>query len=152
MLASKSWARPSFHGHLRAAYRSGLEAVIAAALAAAGLSAEFEAFKVPFDQPAKRRNYTPDFYLPNGIIIETKGMFVKEDRDKHLWVKAQHPDLDIRFVFSNARAKLRKGSPTTYADWCEKNGYLYGHKEVPKAWLTEPVVSARKVAVEALRR
>ena len=31
--------------------------------------------------------YTPDFVLPNGVIIETKGRFVAADRRKHLEIK-----------------------------------------------------------------
>ena len=142
---------PRFAKHLRAAYRSGLEALVAAALASAGVAAEFETVKVPYTQPQKARTYTPDFILPNGIVIETKGLFATEDRQKHLWVKAQHPALDIRFVFSNARAKLRKGSPTSYADWCNKEGFLWAHKSIPSEWLTEPVGAGRKAAVDALR-
>lgn len=144
-------AAPRFQKHLRAAYRSGLEAIVAAALASAGVAAEFETVKVPYTQPAKARHYTPDFILPNGIIVETKGLFAVEDRQKHLWVKAQHPLLDIRFVFSNAKAKLRKGSPTTYADWCTKEGFQSAHKLIPIEWLTEPVDPVRKAAVDALR-
>ena len=128
----------SFRRHVRAAYRSGLEAAVAAALSMAGVPHAYEAYKIPFIQPAKHRNYTPDITLHNGIIIETKGMFTVEDRQKHVWVKDQHPDLQIRFVFSNPSAKLRKGSPTTYADWCENNGFLYAKKEIPSAWINEP--------------
>ena len=137
--------------HLKAAYRSGLEVAVGAALAAAGVPAEFEAIKVPYTQPEKARTYTPDFILPNGIVIETKGMFTVEDRQKHGWVKEQHPKLDIRFVFSNAKGKLSKGSPTTYAMWAEKNGYKWAHKTVPNEWLTEPIDPVRKGAIEALR-
>lgn len=147
-------ARPSFGGpkfkHLRAAYRSGLEATLAAALAAAGVPVLFETLKVPFTQPAKGRTYTPDFLLPNGIIIESKGLFAAEDRQKHLWVKAQHPDLDVRFVFSNAKAKLYKGSPRSYADWCDKNGFRWAHKIIPHEWLTEASTEARSRAVARL--
>lgn len=124
---------------------------MAASLASAGVAAEFETVKVPYTQPAKSRTYTPDFILPNGIIVETKGLFAVEDRQKHVWVKAQRPELDIRFVFSNAKAKLRKGSPTTYADWCAKEGFLYAHKAIPSSWLTEPADPVRKAAVDALR-
>lgn len=128
---------PAIRRHLRAAYRSGLEKVIAASIAAAGLPVEFETLKVPFKQPAKERNYTPDFVLPNGIIIETKGLFSSDDRQKHLWVKEQHPQLDIRLVFSNANAKLYKGASTTYAGWCEKHGIKYANKAIPPAWFGE---------------
>jgi len=83
------------------------------------------------------RTYTPDFLLPNGIIVETKGRFTAEDRKKHLEIQKQHPTLDIRFVFTNSRAKIRKGSKTSYADWCSKNGFLYADKDVPQEWLDE---------------
>jgi hypothetical protein len=136
--------------HLRAAYRSGLEATLASVLAAQGIDAKFESFKIPFEQPAKKRHYTPDFLLPNGVIIETKGLFSPEDRQKMLWVKEQHPDLDIRMVFSNANAKLTKGSKTTYAAWCERSGYKYAHKVPPKEWLTEASCPRRQKALEQL--
>lgn len=132
-------------------YRSGLEVAVAAALAAAGVTHEFETWKVPYTVPSSEHKYTPDFTLDNGIIIETKGIFDVPDRKKHVLIREQHPNLDIRFVFSNAFAKLRKGSPTTYAAWCENNGFLWAHKTVPKEWLTEPKEVARKEAVEALR-
>jgi len=134
--------------HLRSAYRSGLEATIAAALATAGVPAVFEGVKIPFVQPEKSRTYLADFLLPNGILIESKGMFTVEDRQKHGWIKEQHPELDLRFVFSNAKAKLSKGSPTTYAMWAEKNGYKWAHKEVPKEWMAEPVKAGRLAAAK----
>ena len=118
-------------------FRSGLEELIANQLTDIGISFSFESFKIEYMQPAKKRSYTPDFLLPNGIIIETKGRFLTADRQKHLWVQKQYPDLDIRFVFSNSKQKIRKGSKTTYAMWCEKNGFLYADREIPQAWLKE---------------
>jgi hypothetical protein len=120
-----------------AGYRSGLEEKVGNLLEEHGCAALYEPFKIVYTIPASTHTYTPDYELPNGIIIETKGRFVMEDRKKHLLVKKQHPDLDIRFVFANAKAKLRKGSPTTYATWCEKNGFLYASKEVPEEWMNE---------------
>lgn len=119
---------------LREGYRSGLEDKVAAQLKGRGLKVDYESTKISFQQPAKKRTYTPDFPLPNGIIVETKGRFTVEDRQKHLWVKQQHPELDIRFVFSNSKTRIRKGSPTTYADWCIKNGFLYADKLIPESW------------------
>ncbi len=81
--------------------------------------------------------YTPDFRLPNGIIVETKGRFLATDRTKHLLVKAQHPEYDIRFVFEYPNAKITKGSKTTYADWCDKHGFLWAKKVVPDSWIKE---------------
>ena len=83
------------------------------------------------------RIYKPDFVLNNGIIIEAKGWLRPSDRTKHLLIKEQYPDLDIRFLFQNANNLLRKGSKTRYCDWCDKHGFLYAHKEIPKQWLTE---------------
>lgn len=144
--------RPSNFRHLRAAYRSGLEKVLAAMIAAAGLPVDFENHRIPFEQPAKQRHYTPDFVLPNGIVIESKGLFTAEDRAKMVWVKEQHPDLDIRMVFSNANAKLRKGSPTTYAQWADKAGYKWAHKTIPAEWLAERPCPKRIKAAEAFLR
>ena len=82
-------------------WRSGLEEALGKQLSDLGVPFEFESYAIPFTQPVKPRKYTPDFTLPNGIVIESKGRFLTADRQKHLLVKQQHPDLDIRFVFSN---------------------------------------------------
>lgn len=118
-------------------YRSGLEETISQLLNENNIDGEYEKHKVKYSIPATDHVYTPDFKLPNGIFIETKGRFVMEDRKKHLLIKSQHPDLDIRFVFQNSRNKIRKGSPTTYADWCKKHGFLYADKTIPQEWLSE---------------
>jgi hypothetical protein len=98
---------------------------------------KYEEKVVSYTVPESKHRYTPDFELPNGIIIETKGRFITADRKKHLLVKEQHPELDIRFVFSNPRAKISKTSKTTYADWCDKFGFKYAAKMIPKEWLDE---------------
>lgn len=64
-------------------------------------------------------------------------MFDVEDRKKHLLIKSEYPHLDIRFVFSNPRNKIYKGSKTTYADWCKQHGYKYATKLIPNSWFTE---------------
>ena len=87
--------------------------------------------------PESVHKYTPDFILSNGIIIEAKGLFEPDDRKKHLLIKAQYPHLDIRFIFSNPRNKLYKGSKTTYADWCVKYGFKYASKTIPLSWFKE---------------
>jgi len=117
-------------------YRSGLEVKVAKQLEEAGVKAEYETTKIKY-HVEEDRTYTPDFVLPNGIVVETKGRFVLEDRKKHLLVKSQHPHLDIRFVFTNSKTKIRKGSPTSYADWCNKNGFTFSDKLIPKEWLNE---------------
>ena len=116
-------------------YRSGLEVGLAEALTHIGINGEYEQHKIKYTKPATNHTYKPDFRLPNGIFIETKGRFVAEDRKKHILIKDQHPELDIRFVFQNSKNKIRKGSNTTYADWCEKYGFKYADKTIPETWL-----------------
>lgn len=122
---------------LKYGFRSGLEERIAEDLTSKGVGFSFEELVIPYVKPEKPAKYTPDFKLENGIIIESKGRFLTEDRQKHLLVQKQHPEYDIRFVFSNSKTKISKRSPTTYAMWCEKNNFKYADKEVPDAWLKE---------------
>ncbi len=122
---------------LREGFRSGLEEKVADQLRNLGVEVKFEQRKVKYTKPARVATYTPDFELPNGVIIETKGRFVTADRQKHLLVKAQHPELDIRFVFSNSKAKISKSSATTYADWCHKHEFKFADKKIPLDWIKE---------------
>ena len=117
-------------------YRSGLEEKIAKQLEEAGIPYDYEKLKVPYEL-SETRKYTVDFQLPNGIIVETKGLFKTEDRKKHLLIQKQHPELDIRFVFSNAKAKLYKGSKTTYSMWCDQYGFKWYDKVIPTEWINE---------------
>ena len=117
-------------------YRSGLEDVISKDLKDRGVDFGYETVKINW-KLVENKTYTPDFILPNGIVIETKGRFVSADRRKHLQIKKQHPEIDIRFVFSNSKAKLYKGSKSTYADWCIKNDFKFDDKLIPTAWLKE---------------
>lgn len=118
-------------------YRSGLEERIAQELLEAGVGFTYEDQVIHYVKPQKVARYTPDFVLDNGIIVETKGRFLTADRQKHLLVKNQHPELDIRFVFSRSKERISKKSKTTYADWCEKHGFRYADVSIPESWLKE---------------
>jgi|TARA_R110002124_G_scaffold281720_1_gene456331 hypothetical protein len=117
-------------------FRSGLEKRTADFLNKRKVKFQYEEVKLKW-QDLRMRTYTPDFVLSNGIIIETKGRFISSDRTKHLFVKAQHSELDIRFVFSNPRAKLYKGAKSSYGDWCDKHGFQYARETIPIEWLKE---------------
>ena len=117
-------------------FRSGLEEKIAAQLQENGIDPKFETIKLPFVEH-KNRTYTPDFPVCKSLIIETKGRFLTADRMKMLEVKRQYPQIDFRFIFSNSNAKISKVSQTTYAKWCEKNGFKYADKIVPQEWIEE---------------
>lgn len=124
----------------RLGFRSGLEDRVSQQITKAGLKLLYETDKVNYVVPARDAKYTPDFKLPKKggfFYVETKGIWTVQDRAKHLLIQKQHPDLDIRFVFSNQNAKLYKGSPTSYASYCEKHNFRYANKVIPEAWLTE---------------
>lgn len=133
-------------------YRSGLEDKVAKQLAKDGVGYGYEDRVVRYTKPARKARYTPDFNLDNGIIVETKGRFVTADRQKHLLIQEQHPDLDVRFVFSNPNTRISKTSKTTYAMWCEKHGFMYAKADIPRAWLMEtpnPVAIAAMLKLES---
>ena len=115
-------------------YRSQFEANFARNLRERKIASLYEQDKIQYIP--KPRTYTPDFYIEEGnFYVETKGRFFATDRTKHLLIKEQHPDIDIRFVFLNAKNRLDKRSRTTYAQWCEKNGFLYSEKRMPEEWM-----------------
>lgn len=118
-------------------YRSGFEEKIARELRGLKVPFTHEPIKVSY---VKKSHYIPDFVLEHNekqIIIEVKGYFLSKDRTKHLEVRKQNPELDIRFVFNNSSNKLNKNSKTTYADWCNKHGFLYADRHVPLEWIEE---------------
>lgn len=96
---------------------------------------KYEGMKISYLH--KPSTYTPDFILPNGIIVEVKGHFTREDRAKHKQIKSQHPELDIRFVFDNSNNYINTDKKTTYGEWCKQFGFKYADWEVPKEWLDE---------------
>ena len=72
-----------FKAALKHGYRSGLEIKVKDYLKEKKVKFKYEAIKIEWEDLAYR-TYTPDFVLPNGIIIESKGMFTAADRRKHL--------------------------------------------------------------------
>lgn len=120
-------------------YRSGLEEDNAALLRANDIPAEYEKNTILYTPPLKLRRYRPDFVLPNGIVVETKGRFLSADRQKHRYIQAEHPDIELRFVFSRSKAPINPGSNTTNAMWCDRYGFQWADKLIPVEWMLEPV-------------
>lgn len=81
--------------------------------------------------------YNPDFTLPNGIIVEAKGYLDAAARKKMIAVKAHNPDLDIRFSFQNANAKLNKRAKMRNWEWAEKHGFPWCQGPIPLEWWKE---------------
>lgn len=115
-------------------YRSNYERIIARSLELQKVEFEYEPIYIFYQVDSK---YTPDFILSNGIIVEAKGYFTPKDRGKHLLIKKQHPEKDIRFVFQNAKVKLSKKSKTTYGEWCDNNEFKWAQGVIPVDWINE---------------
>ena len=131
-----SWKWTAERKKLEHGYRSGFEKRLAEQLEEAGVKFRYEAEKLSYTVPSRKSTYTPDFFLPNGIILEAKGRFrTAEDRQKLLLVKEAHPEVDLRLVFQNAKLPIYKGSKTTYAKWAEDHGFKWSDKRIPKEWL-----------------
>ena len=65
-------------------YRSNFELEIANQAKEDSIEVEYEPkeSKIKYS-PTKVKTYTPDFVLPNGIIVEAKGRLTVHDRTKH---------------------------------------------------------------------
>lgn len=120
-----------------AGYRSNFEWEIAKRLQIQKVKFEYEVLKIKYTPPVKELTYTPDFVLPNGIIIEAKGLWPVQERMKIKMVIQQHPELDIRMVFQNPNLKIKKGSKTTYGKWCDQNNIKWAVKYIPAEWISE---------------
>lgn len=132
--------------------RSRFERRIAEELHEAGIEYEYEELQLEYEEPLRRHHakcnecgskdlyrvgwYTPDFVLPNGIIMETKGRFTATDRRKMLAVKDAHPALRIVMLFMKDN-KIHKRSKTKYSDWCMQNNIEFAIGHPHKEWLKD---------------
>lgn len=82
-------------------------------------------------------SYNPDFKIKENTYIEAKGLWVSSDRAKHLYVKEQHPEIKVYFIFQNPNLKLNRASKTSYGDWATSHGFEWTtiEKGIPKAWV-----------------
>jgi hypothetical protein len=124
-------------------YKSRFESILADQMTTAGIEPVYEETVIRFVRPEAKHQYKPDFTFPT-FVIEAKGLFLAKDMEKHLIIKEQRPDLDVRFVFSNARSFIR-GRQMTYADWCDKHGFAWAHKTIPSTWLEEALKELQNV-------
>ena len=147
MSFQKTWAA-SRETKAATGFRSRLEEGTAKHLRENNVDFLYEAVRIPYLTPSF---YLPDFALPKQcIIIEDKGAFDSADRTKMVRIKAEHPDLDIRFLFSNPNQKITKGSKTTYGAWCHKHGFPFAKGPgIPADWLTH---SPSRKQEEAFKR
>ena len=127
--------------------KSGLEEVIYNYLKDNKVHFVYEGMKIKFELPTQKKSYTPDFPINDRFIVEAKGAFNSADRKKHKLIREQHPELDIRFIFSNSKTKIGKKSLTTYGKWCELFKFKFHciqstKTPFPQEWLNE--IKAKK--------
>ena len=116
------------------AFRSRLEEKVADLLVELGVKYEYESTKIPYQI---QYNYPPDFLLPNGVYLETKGYWDAADRRKIKAVKTLHPEIDLRMVFQSPFNKISKRSKTSYAQYCDKLNIPWcSFTNIPIDWLT----------------
>jgi hypothetical protein len=122
----------------RYGFKSGLEEKIAIELTNKNVNFGYEEEKIVYTIPESLHKYTPDFKIKKSqdriLYVETKGRWVTTDRKKLKLVKEQHPELDIRILFQNAKNKISKNSKTTYGDYADKIGILWAEKTIPDSW------------------
>lgn len=123
---------------LKHGYRSGLERKMQQELESYNLVHNFEGRVFEYTIPETKHKYTPDFPVSPHIVIETKGRWVVEDRMKMLYLIEQYPDISFRMVFQKASQKIKKGSKTSYGDWCDKHNIMWCEGvQLPKEWLED---------------
>jgi len=102
-----------------------------------GVSYKYEPTKMAY---YVERHYIPDLEVGT-MIVELKGYFRQDSQRKMKAVKAQYPDLDIRFVFQKASAtiqgakKRKDGSKMTCQEWADRNGFIWAEQTIPEEWL-----------------
>lgn len=118
-------------------FKSGFERTLSTQLKRRGVCWEYETLKLPYKI---NHVYNPDFIVTTEsgrqIIIEAKGRFRPGDVAKMRAVKAQHPHLDIRFVFMAAHNNI-PGQKGTYAKWAERHGFPWADGSIPEEWFDE---------------
>jgi|TARA_B110000967_G_scaffold121951_1_gene124553 predicted nuclease of restriction endonuclease-like RecB superfamily len=138
--SKKQQHRLTVSNGIKHGYRSGLEDKLSKQIKTAGIEVQYETDKISYQVPPRQAKYTPDFRLPKDggfFYVEAKGIWDVKDRQKHLLIQEQYPEIDIRFVFSNSNNKLYKGSKSTYASFCDKHRLQWAHKTIPDEWLHE---------------
>ena len=115
-------------------FRSQLEEKVADLLVELNIDYDYETKRIPY---TIQHHYTPDFILPNGVVLECKGYWEASDRRKIKQIVKDNPDLDLRMVFQSPFNKISKKSKTTYAKWCDRLKIPWcAYYDIPIDWLS----------------
>lgn len=106
-------------------YRSKFELDIAKWLEAEGVKFDYEPCKLKYIVPESVHTYTPDWAVNDEsfTLWESKGNLTAADRKKLLHVRDSNLHVVIKIVLQNASVKIRKGSKTSFGDWCTANKF-----------------------------
>ena len=117
--------------------RSGYEKKVRKCLEENKVQYTYESMVIKYVVPETKRSYTPDFILPNGVIIEAKGYWDAESRRKMALVVEQNPDLKIKMLLQRDNT-ISKKSKTKYSDWARARGIecaVSPQGIIPEEWL-----------------
>jgi len=115
-------------------FRSQLEEKVANLLVELNIDYDYETKRISY---TIQHHYTPDFILPNGVVLECKGYWEASDRRKIKQIVKDNPDLDLRMVFQAPFNKISKKSKTTYAQWCDRLKIPWcAYYDIPIDWLS----------------
>ncbi len=115
-------------------YKSQFERRVAEQIRKVDGCVKYEPYSISYTVPAKVKKYKLDFELKAGTLVEAKGVFELEDRQKQLYLKEQYPDAQIHLLFQNANLPLKKGAKTTLGEWATKHGFTWAEGQIPDEW------------------
>ncbi len=102
------------------------------------LEVEFhKKWRLPYETAALpyivTHHYHPDWQVGTNAYIETKGLWLGDDRAKMRYIQKQHPHITVLMAFQDPAKKLSKASKTTYSAWCDKYDIPWCHHLDEKA-------------------
>lgn len=121
-------------------FRSQFEDRIARDLCERKIAFRYERMidRIQWTRPATHHVYSPDFVLIRAdghlIYVEAKGRLDGDSMAKMLHVCRQHVELDIRFLFSNAKTSAGRQKKTA-GQWADKHKFKWAEGRVPDAWM-----------------
>lgn len=119
--------------------RSGFERKVRKFLEEEKVKYTYESLVIKYTVPETKRSYTPDFILPNGVIVEVKGYWDAASRRKMALVVEQNPHLKIKLLFQRDNT-ISKKSKTKYTEWAKARGIdcaVSTSGKIPEEWLDE---------------
>lgn len=81
--------------------------------------------------------YVPDFVSARtGVLYEAKGRFrTSVEARKYREVRAQNPEVELRFILANPSVRAYPGSRATLAEWMDRLGFSWcPESAIPNSW------------------